>query len=161
MNKQNLLLPVKSVWLFFFSFIKNLFIYFWLCQVFVAAHGLSLVVASGGYSSFPCAGFSLWWLLSLQSIGSRCMGFSICSTRAQQLCLMGFRVQAQQLWRTGLVTPWHVGSSWTWDRTHVPCIGRWILNHCTTREVSLCMVFILFLGLFCQVDLVRQFVQQF
>ena len=28
----------------------NLFIYFWLCWVFVAARGLSLVVASGGYS---------------------------------------------------------------------------------------------------------------
>ena len=34
-----------------------------------------------------------------------------------------------------LSCPWHVESSWTRDRTHVPCIGRWILNHCTTREV--------------------------
>ena len=25
-------------------------------------------------------------------------------------------------------------SSWTRARTHVPCIGRQILNHCTTRE---------------------------
>ena len=31
-----------------FLFKKNIFIYFWLCSVFVAAHGLSLVVASGG-----------------------------------------------------------------------------------------------------------------
>ena len=38
-------------------------IYFWLCWVFVAAHGLSLVVVSGGYSSLRCAGFSLRWLL--------------------------------------------------------------------------------------------------
>ena len=35
----------------------------------------------------------------------------------------------------GLVAPWHVGSSWTKNWTCVPCIGRWILNHCTTREV--------------------------
>ena len=28
-----------------------------------------------------------------------------------------------------------VGSSWTRDRTRVPCIGRWIPNHWTTREV--------------------------
>ena len=35
----------------------------------------------------------------------------------------------------GLVAPWHVGSSWTRARTHVPCIGRRILNHCATREV--------------------------
>ena len=60
----------------------------------------------------------------------------------QQLCHVGSvvvarssRAQAQQLWRTGLVTPQHVGSSWTRAQTRVPCIGRWILNHCTTREV--------------------------
>ena len=35
----------------------------------------------------------------------------------------------------GLVAPQHVGSSRSRDRTHVSCIGRWILNHCTTREV--------------------------
>ena len=33
--------------------------------------GLSLVVASGGYSSLWCMGFSLQWLLLLQSTGSR------------------------------------------------------------------------------------------
>ena len=30
-----------------------------------------------------------------------------------------------------------MGSSWTRDPTHVPYIGRWILNHCTTREAPL------------------------
>ena len=35
----------------------------------------------------------------------------------------------------GLVAPWHVGSSQT--RDPVPCIGRQILNHCTTWEVCL------------------------
>ena len=35
----------------------------------------------------------------------------------------------------GLVALWHVGSSRTRDRTCVPCIGRQILNHWTTREV--------------------------
>ena len=49
-----------------------LFIYFWLCWVFVAACGLSLVAASRGYSSLRCAGFSLRWLLLLRSTGSRC-----------------------------------------------------------------------------------------
>ena len=53
--------------------------------VFVAACGLSLVVASGGYSSLGCAGFSLQWLLLLQSKGSRCMGFSSCGARAELL----------------------------------------------------------------------------
>ena len=42
---------------------------------------------------------------------------------------MGSRAQIRQLWHTGLVTPKHVGSSWTRDRTTVSCIGRRILNH--------------------------------
>ena len=35
-----------------------------------------------------------------------------------------------------LVTPQHVESSKTRNRTHVPCIGRQILNHWTTREAQ-------------------------
>ena len=38
------------------------------------------------------------------------------------------------MWHTGLVAPRHVGSSCTRARTRVPCMGRRILNHCTTRE---------------------------
>ena len=111
-----------------------LYIYFWLCWVFVAVRGLSLVAASGGYSLLWCVGCSLRWLLLLQTTGSRCMGFSSCGTWAQQLWLAGSRAQAQQLWRRGLVTPRHVGSSWPRARTCVPCIGRRIVNHCATRE---------------------------
>ena len=92
------------------------FIYFWLRWVFIGARGLSLVAASRGYSLLWCAGFSLRWLLLLQSMGSRLSGL-------------------HQLWCTDLVAPRHVGSSWTRARTCVPCIGRRILNHCTTREV--------------------------
>ena len=115
----------------FLFFFFNLFIYFiqfWLCQVFIAACGLSLVVASGGYSSLWCAGLLLWLLL-LQSMGSRCTGFSSCGTWAQQLWLTDSRAQAQQLWHMRLVAPQHVGSSRTRARTCVPCIGRQILNH--------------------------------
>ena len=50
---------------FIFIF-KDLFIYFWLRWVFVAARGLSLVAASGGYSSLWCVGFSLQWLLVVE-----------------------------------------------------------------------------------------------
>ena len=57
-------------------------VYFWLHWVFVAARGLSLIAASGGYSSFRCTGFSLQWLLLLRSMGSRHVGFSNCGTRA-------------------------------------------------------------------------------
>ena len=68
-----------------FKFFKKfiLFIYFWLCWVFVAVHRLSLVAASGGYSSLRYAGFSLQWLLLLRSTGSRLTGFSSCGTQVQ------------------------------------------------------------------------------
>ena len=39
-------------------------------------------------SSLLCMGFSLRWLLLLQSMGSRCAGFSSCGARAQLLCGM-------------------------------------------------------------------------
>ena len=73
---------LKSVLISFFNtFI--LFIYFWLHWVFVAVRGLSLVVASGSYSSLWCVGLSLWWLLMLWSTGSRHLGFSSHGMRAQ------------------------------------------------------------------------------
>ena len=121
---------------FFFLYINLfiLFIYFWLCWVFIAARGLSLVAVSGGYSLLLCTGFSLRWLLLLQTRGSRHAGFSSCGLQSQQLWLTSPRAQAQELWRTGLVAPQHAGSSWTRAQTRVPCIGRRILNHCATRE---------------------------
>ena len=65
-----------------YDFFKiNLFIYFWLRWVFVAA--LSLVVASEGYSLLRCTGFSLQWLLLLWSTGSRHAGFISCVMQAQ------------------------------------------------------------------------------
>ena len=39
------------------------------------------------------------------------------------------------MWSTGLVVPQHEGSPRTRDQTRVPCTGRQIHNHCTTREV--------------------------
>ena len=51
-----------------------LFIYFWLCWVFVSLRGLSLVVASGGHSSSRCTGLLLLRPLFLWSTGSRRAG---------------------------------------------------------------------------------------
>ena len=51
-----------------------LFIYLWLCWVFVSVRGLSLVAASGGQSSSRCAGLSLRRPLLLRSTGSRRAG---------------------------------------------------------------------------------------
>ena len=49
-------------------------------------------------------------LSSCGARASRCRGFFCC--RAQTLGHKG-----SVLWHTGLVAPWHVGSSWTRDRT--------------------------------------------
>ena len=57
-----------------FLYFHYLFIYFWLCWVFVSVRGLSLVAASGGHSSSRCAGLSLSPPLLLRSTGSRRAG---------------------------------------------------------------------------------------
>ena len=54
-----------------------LFIYFWLCWVFVSMRGLSLLAASGGHSSSRCTGLSLSWPLLLRSTSSRHAGLVV------------------------------------------------------------------------------------
>ena len=79
-------------------------------------HWLSLVAARRGYSLLAVRGL----LIVVASLTAR----------------MGSGVRGpQQLWYTGLVAPWHVGSSQTREKTHVHSIGRQILKHWTTREV--------------------------
>ena len=90
--------------------------------------GFSLVAAGRGHPLV--VGFSLRWPLLLQSMGSRRVGFSRCSTWTQ----------AQHLWLMGLVAPRDVGSSWTRDRTHAPCIGRGILYHRATRKALVILI---------------------
>ena len=54
-------------------FLSFFFLSFWLCWVFVAAHRLSLVAASWGYSLLQCMGSSLQCLLFCvaQALGAR------------------------------------------------------------------------------------------
>ena len=59
---------------FFFNFWVYLFIYLWLCGVFVSVRGLSVAGASGGHSASRCAGLSLSRPLLLRSTGSRRAG---------------------------------------------------------------------------------------
>ena len=76
----------------------------------------------------------------------RCCALAL-SSRGKHPHCSGFPCRGAQalehagwwLWCTGLVVPRHVGSSQTRDRTCVPCIGRRILNHWTTREVPTCL----------------------
>ena len=90
------------------------FVYFWLCWVFVAARGLSLVSESRGYSLAVVCG-----LLTAVS--------SLVAGQASGVC--NSAVVAK-----GLADPRFVRSSQTRDQTGVPCIGRQIPNYWTTRE---------------------------
>ena len=97
-------------------FLKNiyLFIYFWLCWVFVSVRGLSLVVASGDHSSSQYTGLSLSRPLLLWSTGSRRAGSAIVAHGPS--CSAACGILPDQ------------GSN------PCPCIGRQTLNHCATRE---------------------------
>ena len=71
-------------------------------------------MASGGHSSSRCAGLSLSWPLLLRSTGSR----RACSVIVAHgpSCSAACGIFPDQ------------------DSNPCPCIGRQILNHCTTRE---------------------------
>ena len=99
--------PEQSLsWQLFILFF--IFIYSWLHLVFIAVLGLSLTEESGGYSS--CRAWA-----------SHCVGFSYRSSPALERGLSSCGTQAlllRGMWK----------SSWSRDRTRVPCIGRQTLN---------------------------------
>ena len=78
---------------------------FWLCWVFVVAHGHPLVAVRGAL----CGGCSCGAWVPGRS------GYSSC------------RTWARVLWFPRLVAPRHVGSSWTRDRMGVSCIAKRIV----------------------------------
>ena len=62
----------------------------------------------------------------------------------------------------GLVAPRHLGSSQTRAQTHVPCIGRPILNHWATSEalcVYFCFVWFVHLFLFYNIPHMNEIIQ--
>ena len=102
---------------FFFFFLIYLFIYFWLCWVFVSVRGLSLVAESGGHSSLRCVGLSLSRPLLLWSTGSRRAGSVVvahgpsCSTacgtfpdQGSNLCPLHWQADSQPLRHQGSPT---------------------------------------------------------
>ena len=108
----------------FFIFDFYLFTYCWPCWVFLAAHGLSLTVVSGGYS--------------LVALASRCSGFPCC--RAQTLGCPGFSSCSSWAPERGLSSCGTRAYSRTRNPIQVPFFGRWILNHWTTREALLSLL---------------------
>ena len=109
--------------IFSFEMLKYFFLMIYL---FLATLGLHCCM----WAFTSCGGWELLCSCGAQVSHCRaraleCTGFSCCSSRAQWL------------WHECLVAPKHVESSRTRDWTHVPCIGRWILNHWTTRELQI------------------------
>ena len=105
--------------------------------VFIAVRVLSLVAVSRGYLrccawASHCSGFSCCgaWAVGSRASVVAARGLSSCGLRALESRLSSCGAVV------GLVAPRHVGSSRTRARTCVPCIGRRILNHCTTREAQ-------------------------
>ena len=90
------------------SFKKTHNNYFCLCWVLITAQGLSLVAESRGYSLVAVRGL----LTAVASWGA----------------------VAQELWRRGLLVPWHAVRCSQRDQTRGPCIGRQILINETTRK---------------------------
>ena len=89
--------------------------------------------------TFGCDGSSL--LLRLSLVRERGLRFSWGAPASHCGVLLrstGYRAHGLQwLQPAGLVAPRHMESPWTRDQICVPCIGRWLLNHWTTREVLL------------------------
>ena len=102
----------------FFLKLSIIYFIFWLhCMGFLQLRGVGATLCCGAWTSL-CNGFSRCGAL-LQDAWA-----SIAVTHAAYLAAL-----------------LQVGSTWTRDQTCVVCIGRWILNHWTTRE-ALCVYFI-------------------
>jgi len=113
-------LPILSLSLFFFD---NSLIYLLLA-------GLGLHYFPGTFSRYSRQG-----LLSRCGVEASHMVASNCGAWALgHVGCSSCSPQARSLQHMGLVTLRHVGSSQTRDRTHVPWVGRPILNHWATRE---------------------------
>ena len=124
---------------------------FFLSSFYIKKNLLFFYYFFGGcaQSSFAVCRFCLVTVsgatLSCGAEASHCGGFSCCGTlfqahRRQLLWLTVSRAGLSGCGTWTLVGPQHVESSWIGHQTHVSCISRWVLIHCTTREVpSFCI----------------------
>ena len=98
---------------------------------------LTVVLAVLGLHCFACAflGGQVGAPPHCHAQASHCGGFSCCDALAVgRAGFMGAAARTLSLWYTGSAAPRYVESSQSRDQTHVPCISRQILIHCTTRE---------------------------
>ena len=86
--------------------------------------GFSLVAVSRGYSVW-CAGFSC--------CRAQAVGMPTAAAAAMGSAAVGSGTQAQWLHRLSCHAA--CGISLDQDWTYIPCTGKWILIHCTIKEV--------------------------
>ena len=101
----------------------NIYVYTHICHVFIHSPLFQQYLFTFGCAVFiATCGLSLVVVPRLRTV--------VASLVSEH----GLRVfRLQELWCMSLVAPWHVEFSQTRDGTLVPCIGRGILNHWTTR----------------------------
>ena len=119
-------LPHQQVFFFFFGGLLH-----W---VLVTVCRLCLVVVSWGYSLLQGVGFSLQWLLSLQSTGSRLTGFIGRSTWTPLLRFAGSSAGSVAV-AHGLGCSVPYGIFLDQGLNSCPHIGRQILNPWTMRQL--------------------------
>ena len=101
----------------FFFFFEDLFIYFWLCWVFIAGQAFSSCSDQGPF------------FVAIR-------GLFIAASLVMEHGLQWFQHVGSEVVAHGLSFPEACGISWTRDQTCVACISRQILNHWTTREAA-------------------------
>ena len=107
-------------WIYFSLIKKKIYL-----LIILGCTGSLLLYLLYCYFLLHYVGFSVQWLLLLQS-----RGFRSCGLQALE-CGLSIWAEGQQAWLPHSICDL---SSQTRDRTHVSFIGRWILNHWTTRE---------------------------
>ena len=120
-------------WFLFFFFnkvIQFLFIYLWLCWVFVSVRGLSVAAASGGHSSSRCVGLSLSRPLLLRSTGSRRTGSAVVAHGPSRSVACGIfpdqGLNPRPLhWQADSQPLRHRGSPWFLFLTKLPVYEEW------------------------------------
>ena len=133
----------------FFKF--YLFIYLWLCWVFVSVRGLSLVAASGDHSSSWCTGLSLSQALLLWSTGSRRAGSVVvahgpsCSTacgifpdQGSNPCALHWQADSQPLRHQGSPGTWLYATRGQERRSHMGRGAEWGARARTWCSKNLC-----------------------
>ena len=91
------------------------FFFFIGCAGTSLLHGLSLLVANGGYCLAAGPGLLIAVASCCRARALGCAGLVV---------LPGSGARAQELWCTGLAALQNVGFSQTGDHTHVSCSGR-------------------------------------